>query len=251
MKWEFSASQADHSGVDFGSDLNFAFNNVQINLGSYFTNMLGPMVEYVQKYTEPYKDFFNLLGSDIPIIADLAKLVGMEGFTWLELAGVVADSGKGPARICRADHHRQGHRSVHQRHQRDSAGPDAAKCLARNRRFRHRGQSGRSGGQRHSFRYLRRRSRLQRRERQRLVGPQNTNWNSAGQNAGSLADHVFFNQFQNLTGGTGNDRFVIQNAQAVIGAVAWRSTFGLPRRCPAIYFAFKLIGFLRNNHTKP
>src|SRR5205823_6123795 len=53
-----------------------------------------------------------------------------------------------------------------------------------------------------------------------LIGPgDNMLWKITGSNAGLLGDHVHFSQFQNLTGGSGDDHFVIQNNQGVSGVI--------------------------------
>lgn len=97
LHWGFNSSQFSKPDSTFGGggDFQVAFNNVQVNLGSYLTKQLRPVVEKIQQFTEPYKDFFKLLGDPIPVVSDLAKVIGdQDGVSILDLAGVAADSGK-------------------------------------------------------------------------------------------------------------------------------------------------------------
>src|SRR5262249_57323504 len=48
------------------------FENVGLDLGSYFSNFIKPIVQKIQEYTAPIKPFLDFLTTPIPIISDLA-----------------------------------------------------------------------------------------------------------------------------------------------------------------------------------
>lgn len=97
LHWDFINSQTDKTDSSFGSNLTAVFKDVRINLGTYLEGMVGPAVQKIQQYTEPFKDFFQLMGEPIPVVSDIAKVVGdNDGVSLLDIAGVVADSGEVP-----------------------------------------------------------------------------------------------------------------------------------------------------------
>jgi hypothetical protein len=94
LDWPFLDSQAAKSDDTFGGKLSVDFKDVKVNLGTYLTNMLKPIVEKGQQYTEPFNDFFQFLGEPVPVVSDIAKVIGdNDGVSVLDLAGIAADSG--------------------------------------------------------------------------------------------------------------------------------------------------------------
>ena len=56
-----------------GEDLRYVgFENVGLDLGSFFTDVVGPVVQKIQEVTEPIKPFLDFLTTPIPIISQLA-----------------------------------------------------------------------------------------------------------------------------------------------------------------------------------
>jgi Ca2+-binding RTX toxin-like protein len=94
LHWDFVNSQAQHTDSTFGSNLSADFKNVRVNLGTYLTNMVGPAVQKIQQFTEPFKDFFELLDEPIPVISDIAKVVGdNDGVSLLDVATILQNTG--------------------------------------------------------------------------------------------------------------------------------------------------------------
>jgi Ca2+-binding RTX toxin-like protein/outer membrane protein OmpA-like peptidoglycan-associated protein len=67
--------------------LNFiGFDDIGLDLGKYFSDVIGPIVEKVQEVTEPIKPFLDFLTEPIPVISDLAgptsllDIAAMSGF---------------------------------------------------------------------------------------------------------------------------------------------------------------------------
>lgn len=52
----------------FGVDLN----NLRLNVGTFITNMVGPIAKEIQKYTEPLQPVIDTLTAPIPVLSDLA-----------------------------------------------------------------------------------------------------------------------------------------------------------------------------------
>ncbi len=97
LHWGFNSSEVTSNDSSFGDDLKVSFNDVRVNLGSYLTNMVGPVIQKVQQLVDPYKDFFNFLASPVPVVSDLAKLIGKDdGISLLDIAGYIGGSGAVP-----------------------------------------------------------------------------------------------------------------------------------------------------------
>jgi Ca2+-binding RTX toxin-like protein len=60
------------------------FKNVGLNLGSFFSDFLGPIVETIQEITEPIQPLVDILTAPIPVISDLAG----EDITLIDIAGM-------------------------------------------------------------------------------------------------------------------------------------------------------------------
>ncbi|UCE37655.1 MAG: DUF4347 domain-containing protein [Thermoplasmata archaeon] len=60
------------------------FTNVGLNLGSFFSDFLGPIVEEIQQITEPLQPLVDILTSRIPVISDLAG----QTITLIDIAGM-------------------------------------------------------------------------------------------------------------------------------------------------------------------
>jgi Ca2+-binding RTX toxin-like protein len=83
----------DSEFIDFGSIVNaigdglklVEFRDVGLDLGSFLSDVLGPILEEVSAYTEPLQPIVDFITSPIPIIGDL----GLD-ITWLDLAAQLA-----------------------------------------------------------------------------------------------------------------------------------------------------------------
>jgi Ca2+-binding RTX toxin-like protein len=60
------------------------FQNVGLNLGSFFSDFLAPILEEIQRITEPIQPLVDILTSPIPVISDLAG----EDITLIDIAGM-------------------------------------------------------------------------------------------------------------------------------------------------------------------
>ena len=62
-----------------------SFENIELDLGSFISEVLGPIVDTVSQFTEPLQPLIDFITSPVPIIGQL----GIE-ITWLDLAGMLA-----------------------------------------------------------------------------------------------------------------------------------------------------------------
>src|SRR5262249_600995 len=88
LDWTFNGQFGtnDHT---FGQNLSVKFNDVTVSLGSFLSQYIGPVIEKVQEFTDPYKDFFHALADPLPVVSDLAKVVGdNDGVSLLDLAKI-------------------------------------------------------------------------------------------------------------------------------------------------------------------
>ncbi len=81
LNWDFNNSIANpNQAPTFGSRPTVAFNNVQLNLDSFFNNFAAPILQKVQKFTEPIQPIADILTTPIDIgIAEFNLLDIAEG----------------------------------------------------------------------------------------------------------------------------------------------------------------------------
>jgi hypothetical protein len=65
------------------------FDDVTMNLGSFFETTLGPILGEIEKFTEPLKPFVSILTTPIPGLSDLSHAVGGPDITIESLLGTV------------------------------------------------------------------------------------------------------------------------------------------------------------------
>jgi Ca2+-binding RTX toxin-like protein len=86
-------SISDLNGGFLKNGLKFVgFDHVGLDLGTYFSNLIGPIVEKVQEVTEPIKPFLDFLTEPIPVISQLAgptSLLDIAEMTGLVNPGII------------------------------------------------------------------------------------------------------------------------------------------------------------------
>ena len=88
VTWTFNSADPTSSGL-LGNTPSVAFNNVTVDLGSFLTNVVGPVVTTVQQYTSPLKPLVNAMLAPLPGITSVTRLLGMHDYT---LASMLAGS---------------------------------------------------------------------------------------------------------------------------------------------------------------
>jgi Ca2+-binding RTX toxin-like protein len=63
-----------------------AFKNITVDLGSYVSEMLSPIVDVIQKATEPIKPIVDFVTDPIPVLSDLTNILGLGNVSLLSLA---------------------------------------------------------------------------------------------------------------------------------------------------------------------
>ncbi|MCT7991818.1 proprotein convertase P-domain-containing protein [Laspinema olomoucense] len=87
LLWTFDTS--DLSG-NIGKLETVAFNNVGLDLGSFISDFLGPIVGKIQNMTEPIQPIIDVLTNPLPVISDLAG----QNITLIDLAEAFGYGGK-------------------------------------------------------------------------------------------------------------------------------------------------------------
>src|SRR5258706_16354110 len=64
-----------------------AFNNIGLDLGSFMSDFLRPLVKGIQSVTDPLQPFIDVFTAPIPVISDLAG----EPITLLDIAGLFGE----------------------------------------------------------------------------------------------------------------------------------------------------------------
>ena len=84
----------DENGVTSGPPT-LKFNDLSLDLGEFFERTFGPLLDQLEPFTSPLEPIFDLLEVEIPVISDLAKLLGQDPITFgsaIELLGSGFDS---------------------------------------------------------------------------------------------------------------------------------------------------------------
>jgi hypothetical protein len=92
LNWNFlgtAPAAADISTVGFG--------DVQVNLGSFLSSFVQPVVQVIEQVTAPLQPILNFLNTPIPGVSDFSHLVGQGDVTPLTVLDKVAPYVLGPA----------------------------------------------------------------------------------------------------------------------------------------------------------
>jgi hypothetical protein len=81
VRWDFGAGDPDLTG----SRPSVSLTNLTLDLGSFFSDFVKPLVENIRKVTEPLQPVIDFLNSDVPVLSDLDTRAGLPHRTWLDL----------------------------------------------------------------------------------------------------------------------------------------------------------------------
>src|SRR6185369_7694682 len=65
LKWHFDLEHGSGSPQ-------VSFDNIYLDLGSFISNFLGPVLEEIQKVTKPIQPIIDIVQARIPVLSDLA-----------------------------------------------------------------------------------------------------------------------------------------------------------------------------------
>jgi hypothetical protein len=71
LVWGFTNADTTSAGTSFGDAPKVAFNHVRLDLGSFFSNMVAPLISELQQVTEPLQPLVDVLTERIPVLSDL------------------------------------------------------------------------------------------------------------------------------------------------------------------------------------
>lgn len=91
LKWAFS--NADQSGLGAPT---IAFNNVGIDAGQFFSQILGPVIKQIKSVTGPIQPVVDTLYAPIPVLSDLSRMAGGGDVTLISLAQAYSTLSGGP-----------------------------------------------------------------------------------------------------------------------------------------------------------
>jgi hypothetical protein len=86
VTWAFNSADPITSGL-LGNAPTVSFNDVTIDLGSFLSNVVGPIVTSVQHFTQPLENVAEALTSPLPGVTDVTNLLGMQPITVASLLG--------------------------------------------------------------------------------------------------------------------------------------------------------------------
>jgi hypothetical protein len=86
VTWAFNSADPTTSGL-LGNAPTVSFNDVTIDLGSFLSNVVRPIVTSVQHFTQPLENVAEALTSPLPGVTDVTNLLGMQPITVASLLG--------------------------------------------------------------------------------------------------------------------------------------------------------------------
>ncbi len=98
LNLDWKLTNASTRNADFGGSPQIQFDDVQINMGSFLSDVLGPAVNTIQSVVEPIRPILDVLRKPIPVISDLGPQVTLldlaAHFGYADAAEFVAAVGK-------------------------------------------------------------------------------------------------------------------------------------------------------------
>ena len=77
---------------DSGGPSEIVFDNLYLDAGKWVSEFMGPIVNQVKDITSPLKPIIDTMRSPIPVISDLAELVGEDPVTMISILGMATDA---------------------------------------------------------------------------------------------------------------------------------------------------------------
>ncbi|MCP9780196.1 MULTISPECIES: DUF4347 domain-containing protein [Cyanobium] len=65
------------------------FANVRLDLGDFFRDNVAPVIAVFEDYLQPLQAIFDVVNAEIPVISELAELLGQDPVTFLDLVGLL------------------------------------------------------------------------------------------------------------------------------------------------------------------
>ena len=104
LNGSFAGTEGDFPGIDADLHLNWSIDsenpsaappevsidNVYLDLGKFLSNVVKPVFEKIQIFTEPLAPILEVLGYPLPGLSDLSHLAGGDDVDLLDLGGVAA-----------------------------------------------------------------------------------------------------------------------------------------------------------------
>jgi hypothetical protein len=83
LGWDFT--NADTSNPAFGDFPDVEFNDITLDMGSFFDDFVGPIVSEIQVFTEQFQPVVAFLTSDVPVLSTLSEDAGGPAVTFADL----------------------------------------------------------------------------------------------------------------------------------------------------------------------
>jgi Ca2+-binding RTX toxin-like protein len=71
LGWSFNSADTTSDPSSFGDAPDVEFNHVRLDLGSFFTSFVGPIVREIQTVTKPLQPLVDVLTTRVPVLSDL------------------------------------------------------------------------------------------------------------------------------------------------------------------------------------
>lgn len=84
-------NDADTRADVFGESYELDYQDIRLDLGTFFSGFVDPLVDVIQLALSPYKPIVDFLTDDIPVLSDLAEGIGMDPVNVIDL-GILATS---------------------------------------------------------------------------------------------------------------------------------------------------------------
>src|SRR5579884_4010275 len=75
--------------------------NVTLQLGSFFSKVVEPILNDIDQFIKPIRPILDILNTQIPVISQLAQLLGQPPVTFVSAIGALGEGGDSVAEVLR------------------------------------------------------------------------------------------------------------------------------------------------------
>jgi hypothetical protein len=92
MQWDLNGTSPSAGLTSLGQEPSIRFENVTLNVGSFLSTMLGPVAATIRDFMRPMDPILKIITTEIPVLSDISKEVGLGPVTLKSLAVVAGET---------------------------------------------------------------------------------------------------------------------------------------------------------------
>jgi hypothetical protein len=92
MQWNLNGASSSADTKSLGQEPNIRFENVTLNVGTFLNTMIGPVARTIRDFMRPMDPILKIITTEIPLLTDIGKEVGLGPVTLKSLAVVAGQT---------------------------------------------------------------------------------------------------------------------------------------------------------------